>query len=54
MLVLESGIEAGSKTEKIETAKRLLKNGTEISVIKIATGLSSTEIENIKNSIITK
>jgi len=45
---IKEGLEEGRKKEKIKTAKKLLEIGTDIEIIKIATGLAEKEIKNIK------
>lgn len=44
------GEKRGKKLEKIETAKRLIESGAEISFVQKITNLSETEIKNLINS----
>ena len=48
---LEQGIAQGTKNEKIEIAKNLLKEKVDIKIIISATGLSKEEIEELKKEI---
>ncbi len=45
---LEQGLEQGKREKEIEIAKNLLKNGVDISIIKLSTQLSEDEIKSIK------
>lgn len=47
---LHKGIKQGIKQEKIKTAKAMLKEKIEIELISKLTGLSLSEIEQLKNS----
>ena len=44
----DKGIEQGAKEEKIEIARKMLDDGTEISIIEKYTGLSKEEVEELK------
>mgnify|MGYP000986297874 FL=1 len=44
----ESGIKEGQREEKIEIAKKLLKNKVDISIIASSTGLTEDEINSLK------
>lgn len=44
---VKEGLEKGSKNEKIEIAKKMLKENMKIEVIERITGLTKTEIEEL-------
>lgn len=48
---VNEGIAQGISNEKVETAKRLLKNNYDVSLIELATGLSISEIKKIKEEL---
>ena len=48
---IEQGIAKGSKNERIEIAKKLLKEKVDIKIIISATGLSKEEIEELKKEV---
>ncbi len=53
-IILEKELEATEKTEKetlLKTAKRMLKKGIKITLIKEITGLSKTEINKLKSEV---
>ena len=48
---IEEGMEKGSKNEKIEIAKKMLKENIKVEVIERITGLTKTEIDKIKEKV---
>ena len=48
MATEDYGYEHGKKEEKLEIAKKLLKQGIDVQIIMTATGLSKKEIEQLK------
>jgi predicted transposase/invertase (TIGR01784 family) len=48
---LEEGIEQGKLKEKLKIAKNLLSSNVKFSIIKITTGLSDKDLENLKNNL---
>ncbi|MBM7835630.1 Rpn family recombination-promoting nuclease/putative transposase [Clostridium sardiniense] len=47
---LEQGLEQGEKNKSIEVAKKALNNGLDIKTVAIITGLSESEVEELKNN----
>ena len=48
---IEQGIEQGRKTEKLEIARSLLKQGLPVETISEATGLSIPDIEELQGTL---